>query len=208
MTLSAKHQLQITEERRKQILSAAVKIFAVRGFANTKISDIASAADLSYGLVYHYFKTKDDIFTELIALAHNHFTGALAHAVEYEASPLEKIRIFTEAVAPPEPNEENAYFTNIILQAHISAILPETVKLIIDKTISKHNEIISSLIIEGQKLGQIIEGDPQQLAFTHYSMLCGMIVMQIIATDLTNCPISEMDPDTVMRVLKDPLYND
>jgi AcrR family transcriptional regulator len=207
LTLSLKQQQQTTEERRKQILSAAVKIFAVRGFANTKISDIASAADLSYGLVYHYFKTKDDIFTELITQAHNHFTEALEHAGEYEASPLEKIRAFTETVAPQEPNEENAYFTNMILQAHISAVLPETIKLMIDKTISKHNEIISSLIVEGQKLGQIIDGDPQQLAFTHYSMLCGMIVMHIIATGFKNYPISVMDPDTVLRALKNPLYD-
>ena len=207
MTLSLKQQQQTTEERRKQILSAAVKIFAVRGFANTKISDIASAADLSYGLVYHYFKTKDDIFTELITQAHNHFTEALGRVSEYEASPLEKIRAFTETVAPQEPNEENAYFTNIILQAHISAILPETIKLIIDRTISKHNEIIGSLIIEGQKLGQIIEGDSKKLAFTHYSMLCGMIVMQIIAADFTKYPVSVMDPDTVIRAFKNPHYN-
>jgi AcrR family transcriptional regulator len=208
MTLSLKQQQQTTEERRKQILSAAVKIFAVRGFANTKISDIASAADLSYGLVYHYFKTKDDIFTELITQAHNHFTEALGFAGEYEASPLEKIRTLTEKVAPQKPDKENAYYTNIILQAHISAILPETVKLIIDKTISKHNEIVSSIIVEGQKLGQIIQGDPKKLAFTHYSMLCGMIVMQIIAADFTNYPISVMDTDTVIRALKNPLYND
>lgn len=208
MTLSLKQQQQITGERRKQILSAAVKIFAVRGFANTKISDIASAADLSYGLVYHYFKTKDDIFTELITQSHNHFTEALGHVSKYEASPLEKIRIFTEMVAPQEPDEEIACFTNIILQAHISARLPETIKSIIDKSISKHNEIISLLIIEGQKLGQIVQGDPQKLAFTHYSMLCGMIVMQIIATDFTSYPISVMDTDTVIRALKNPLYNE
>lgn len=208
MVLKLIQQQQITEERRKQILSAAVKIFAVRGFANTKISDIASAADLSYGLVYHYFKTKDDIFTELIAQAHGHFTGALELASEYEATPLEKILRFTEIVAPQAPNEETAYYTNIILQAHISAIMPETIRLIIDKTISLHNEVISSIIMEGQKLGQIVPGDPKKLAFTHYSMLCGMIVMQIIATGFTRYSISVMDPDTVIRTLKNPLFVD
>jgi AcrR family transcriptional regulator len=208
MALSLKQQQQITEERRAQILSAAVRIFAIRGFADTKISDIASAADLSYGLVYHYFKTKDDIFTELITQAHNQFIAALEQISEFEGGPLDKIRTFTEIASPRGSNEENTYYTNIILQAHISARLPETVKSIIDNSISKHNEIIGSLIAEGQKLGQIVQGDPKKLAFTHYSMLCGMIVMQIIATDFTNHPISVMDPDTVIRALKDPLYND
>jgi len=208
MALSVKQQQQITEERRTQILSAAVKIFAAKGFANAKISDIASAADLSYGLVYHYFKTKDDIFTELITQAHNHFTEALGQLSEFEATPLEKIRIFTEMVAPREPDEEIACFATIILQAHISANLPDTIKSIIDNTISKHNEIISSLIIEGQKLGQIVQGDSKKLAYSHYSMLWGMIVMQIIATGATSFPITVMDPDTVIRALRNPQYND
>jgi AcrR family transcriptional regulator len=208
MALSVKQQQQITEERRAQILSAAVKIFSAKGFAHTKISDIASAADLSYGLVYHYFNTKDDIFAELITQAHNHFMDALGHLSEYEASPLEKIRIFTEMVAPREPDEEVACFATITLQAHISAGLPDTIKSMVDSTISKHNEIISSLIVEGQKLGQIIQGDSKKLAFTHYSLLWGMIVMQIIATNSTNLPITVMDSDAVLRALKNPLYND
>ena len=45
----------IKDTRREQILSAALKIFAARGFAATKISDIVRAGGISHGLVYHYF---------------------------------------------------------------------------------------------------------------------------------------------------------
>ncbi len=201
-------QKKIVLERKKQILSAAVKIFATRGFANTTISDIASAAGLSHGLIYHYFKTKDDVFTELIKLAHDHFLGSLEYASKINAGPLEKICIFTELVTPKDYSEESAYYSNVILQAHSSRGLPKAVKKIIYKNISKHNEMIILLIKEGQKLEQIIREDPVKLANAHYSMLLGMQGMHILITDFPDYPISIIDPDTVIRVLKNPYCND
>ena len=60
---------EVLDKRRNQILSAALKVFSERGFAATKISNIASEAGLSHGLMYHYFKTKDEIFVELVRSA-------------------------------------------------------------------------------------------------------------------------------------------
>jgi len=50
-----------TLDRRKQILKAAVDVFAERGFHRTRVSDIAKKADVAYGLIYHYFESKDDV---------------------------------------------------------------------------------------------------------------------------------------------------
>ena len=50
-----------TLDRRKQILKAAVDVFAERGFHRTRVSDIAKKADVAYGLIYHYFDSKDDV---------------------------------------------------------------------------------------------------------------------------------------------------
>ncbi len=49
------------EARRLEILRAAARIFRERGFAQTGMRDIAEAADLSSGNLYHYFKGKDEI---------------------------------------------------------------------------------------------------------------------------------------------------
>ena len=45
----------IREEQRERILEAAKAIFAHKGFSETKMSEIAAAANVSYGLAYHYF---------------------------------------------------------------------------------------------------------------------------------------------------------
>jgi TetR/AcrR family transcriptional regulator, fatty acid metabolism regulator protein len=52
-------------DKRRQILDAAVAVFARQGFHATRVSDIADEAGVAYGLVYHYFRSKDDVLNEL-----------------------------------------------------------------------------------------------------------------------------------------------
>ncbi|HNC15582.1 MAG TPA: helix-turn-helix domain-containing protein, partial [Solirubrobacterales bacterium] len=52
-------------ERRRQILDAAVRVFARQGFHSTRVADIADEADVAYGLVYHYFSSKENVLNEL-----------------------------------------------------------------------------------------------------------------------------------------------
>ena len=52
-------------DRRRQILDAAIRVFARQGFHSCRVSDIADEADVAYGLVYHYFKSKEEVLNEL-----------------------------------------------------------------------------------------------------------------------------------------------
>ncbi len=52
-------------ERRRQILDAAVHVFARQGFHTCRVSDIADEAGVAYGLVYHYFRSKDEVLDTL-----------------------------------------------------------------------------------------------------------------------------------------------
>ena len=54
------------EARRRQILAAAKQVFAANGFHATGMADVAKAAELSYGAVYWYFASKDDLFHALM----------------------------------------------------------------------------------------------------------------------------------------------
>ena len=57
-------QEQVTDKRRV-ILDAAVKVFAREGFYGCRVADIADEAGVAYGLVYHYFRSKDEILDTL-----------------------------------------------------------------------------------------------------------------------------------------------
>jgi TetR/AcrR family fatty acid metabolism transcriptional regulator len=52
-------------DKRRQILDAAITVFARQGFNACRVSDIADEAGVAYGLVYHYFKSKDQVLNEL-----------------------------------------------------------------------------------------------------------------------------------------------
>jgi TetR/AcrR family transcriptional regulator, fatty acid metabolism regulator protein len=65
-------------DRRRQILAAAVKVFAEKGFHACRVGDVAEEAGVAYGLVYHYFESKEDLletifrttWTEMLARVH------------------------------------------------------------------------------------------------------------------------------------------
>ena len=61
-------------DKRRLILNAAVRVFARQGFHACRVSDIADEAGVAYGLVYHYFASKDEVldtlFLEQIGRAH------------------------------------------------------------------------------------------------------------------------------------------
>lgn len=52
---------KIVEDRREQIIDAAMRVFAQKGFAKATNKDIAREAGITAGLIYHYFKSKEDL---------------------------------------------------------------------------------------------------------------------------------------------------
>jgi TetR/AcrR family fatty acid metabolism transcriptional regulator len=51
----------VTQDKRKRILEAAVRVFAEHGYHGARVGDIAKDAGVAHGLLYHYFASKDDV---------------------------------------------------------------------------------------------------------------------------------------------------
>src|SRR6186997_1913416 len=49
------------EEKRNQILEAAVRVFASKGYHTSRVGDIAKEAGVAHGLLYHYFSSKEEV---------------------------------------------------------------------------------------------------------------------------------------------------
>jgi len=79
-------------DKRRVILDAAVRVFARQGFHTCRVSDIADEAGVAYGLVYHYFSSKDEILDTLFLERWNVMLGAIAEADRTLRSPREKLR--------------------------------------------------------------------------------------------------------------------
>ena len=78
-------------DRRRQILDAGVRVFARQGYHSCRVSDIADEAGVAYGLVYHYFKSKDEVMNELFLERWSLLRAAIDEVDAQDASGREKL---------------------------------------------------------------------------------------------------------------------
>jgi len=92
---------KIKHERREQILSNALMLYAKKGLSATKITEISSASGISQGLIYHYYRSKEEAILEVIVSPFRDQSGALngVVAVMHDISHIRKLeKIRTEFV--------------------------------------------------------------------------------------------------------------
>src|SRR5688500_20155074 len=86
------------DEKRRVILDAAVRVFAERGFNTARVSDIADEAGVAYGLVYHYFGSKDEVLDTLFLDRWNLLLEAIREIDDREVAPREKLLAITSFI--------------------------------------------------------------------------------------------------------------
>ncbi|HEV2753626.1 MAG TPA: TetR/AcrR family transcriptional regulator [Solirubrobacteraceae bacterium] len=86
-------------DKRRQILDAAVKVFAHQGFHACRVSDIADEAEVAYGLVYHYFTSKDQILDTLFLERWNVLLEAIRQTDARQVPAREKLAAIASFIA-------------------------------------------------------------------------------------------------------------
>jgi len=90
--MASKTRTQAAADKRRQILDAAVRVFARQGFHGCRVSDIADEAGVAYGLVYHYFDSKDEVLDTLFLERWDVMLAAIADVDRREQlAPREKL---------------------------------------------------------------------------------------------------------------------
>lgn len=88
--------------RRDELLKIAAELFASRGFKNTTVRDIADAAGILSGSLYHHFDSKESMVDEILSTFQNELFGAYAEIVAGSADPRAKleaaVRVSFEAI--------------------------------------------------------------------------------------------------------------
>lgn len=186
---------QIKDERRSQILLAALKIFTRKGFAAAKMSDIANEVGISYGLVYHYYKSKEEVYTELIEYAVNSIGKVIVETQRRVEKPVEQIRqIALRVFNSVEHKKASGYYYVLVINAITCKAIPASTSKIINQSIERL-KLLSDIIAKGQQTGEIREGDPMELAITCFSAVIGLASLKVSGT------IKKMpDPEIIMRL--------
>lgn len=116
------------ESRRDELLAAAVRVFARKGYHTCRVSDIADEAGASHGLVYHYFSSKDEVLETIF----RENWGPIAVAIEGIAA--------TDVAAPDQLRKV------VALVLHAWRRDPETVRVLV-------REISRSPVLQ-ERIGQ------------------------------------------------------
>ncbi len=164
------------DQRREQMLRAALAVIAERGYPETRIADVAERAGTSPALVIYYFKTRDQLLTEAIRYSEDNWyaegTRRMA-AIPSAAGRLEEIVAMTcLPEAGTEPRSSWLLWLDLWAQ---SARQPE-VAAVRQKFDERWRETIRSLVLAGQEAGEFRAVDPDGFAVLFSALLDGLAV--------------------------------
>jgi AcrR family transcriptional regulator len=171
-------------DKRRQILDAAIHVFARQGFHSTRVADIADEAGVAYGLVYHYFKSKDEVLNELFTERWSLLLLAIDEADRSEAAPRAKLEAVASFIV--DSYRHNPELMKVIIVEVTRAAnsfgrthLPE---------IRKAYESIARIVAAGQEAGDFRRDvDPIFASMSFYGaieqLLSGWIFELIPASD-------------------------
>ncbi len=188
---------RIREEQKRKIIIAATKVFARKGLAATKMADIAKEADISYGLLYHYFDTKELIFKATVERGTLAFERLIAEAREQAGTPWERILHLTTIILEGMKRVPEGFL--VTNQAFVNDSISPEIRNLAQEDSLRGFALFQELIIEGQKLGQIVEGNPAELTQLYFACIGGL------GQALAYIGIPEEDfphPETLLRLLK------
>lgn len=159
------------EQRRQLIIDKAIELFAKKGYAETKIGDIAAAADMSVGLMFHYFESKEKLLEEIVRY------GAQCTNYPKEMNfenPLDYFEGFLKMLFHYAIEQPRVMYLFVIMgQLGYSESIPKSIRDIF----SDINQVEQSaeIIAAGQQYGYFREGDPHSLAFAFWSSVQGIM---------------------------------
>lgn len=185
---------RIRDERREAILQAAVQVFSRLGLATAKISDIAAAAGVSYGLVYHYFGTKEAIFGALAEQASRSLIATAHWLPTLPGTPREQLSVLTTAMLAGLREQSGLFM--IALEALTREGVPAAVRQTVLASSDQLRAALVAVVEAGQAGGELAPGDPEQLATLYLATVQGL-ALGLVAAGPAGLPFPT--PEQVLR---------
>jgi len=170
------------EATHDRILCAAIELFAKNGLGNTSIKDIAKLAGASVGLMYHYYKTKEEVFGALVKMSLEEMQEIDAIFDSGDCALKILTRLCEEVIGGLEASYEFAQWS--VMFSH--PLPKKHDKEWADAFVNYHNKMIglmTSLIKRGQKEGKFKKGDAAMLAQHFIATLDGLCTLQLSQKD-------------------------
>jgi TetR/AcrR family transcriptional regulator len=167
---------------RKKIQDAGLILFARKGLAATGVTEIAKEAEVSLGLLYHYYASKEELFSDLVNMAIQGAGEALKGFGEGDMNAAEQIKKISRMVCGVLQREnKTAYFFLLLIQAGLAGAFPQTQgeNMLNTFDVGAPFSILQNVIRTGQAQGTVKTGDPRQLAQLYWAAFQGLCLYKI-----------------------------
>ena len=179
------------DARPQELLDAAMAVFAEKGYRNTRLEEIAEAAGVTKGTIYHYFSTKEELLLRAIEHHHERSFGQLEEELrEVAGPPSERIRVFVRrGFAPVDPARRKVL---ALLLLGIAQEVPDAWRQWLASGPVEGWKLLARLIDEGKRAGEFrADVDSEVAARVLISGLLLQTVWQQHAPGVRGLAISE-----------------
>ena len=166
----------VSEERRAQILVAALEVFARQGFHEARMDDIAQASGLSKGALYLYYKSKDAIIGALLTSIFNIAMRSSLTAAREDGTIRDRILEITERFAGEIDRFSRA--VPVMLEFYAIAARDRTVRKYMGEIFEEYSALVARLLEQGMARGELRRGgDAHDLAVGLIAIWEGMALL-------------------------------
>lgn len=147
-----------------------IEIIALKGIGSVSINHIAAASGMSIGNMYHYFKSKDEIISELLRRGQTRYGEHVSQLAEQPGDALSKLLLLSESWLALE---NNWAYTILIHTARLSESSSEEIRREVTERFTNNLGPVASIMEQGQQEGLIVSGVPVELAYYFVSLIQG-----------------------------------
>jgi AcrR family transcriptional regulator len=169
------------DQRREQMLRAALEVIEERGYTESRIADVAERAGTSPALVIYYFKTKDQLLTEAIRFSEDTWYEAGTQRMERIPTAAGKLEELVAMSCLPEADSEPETSWVLWLDLWSQAARHPEVASVRQKFDERWRELICSLVVAGQESGEFGPVDPVEFVLLFSALLDGLAVQIALA---------------------------
>ena len=171
---------KVVDDRREQILEAAMHVFAQKGYARATTKDIASAAGITPGLIYHYFENKEALLKTIIE-ARSPVQDVRSLPAQIRELPLEAmLQTLVERMLGIAESERFVQLIRLFLPEVIQN--PEIAPLGL-ATFQEEVVFLKDYLAEHMQTGELRQADPSLLAQVIMGSVMGFVLRRQILCD-------------------------
>ena len=169
------------DKTRQDLISSAWRIFSQKGYAETRLSDIAKEAGVTRGAIYWHFGNKENLLISLFKERADSYFTIIADALERNLDPLEKIKtILVNVIKKMESDDQFKAEEILALRRADDQGKFQQIHEYIKHRTEKHSELLFRIIVEGQKRGEIRKGvNPKNMVSLFFIFIGGFAKLKM-----------------------------